>query len=165
MWFQFSVVTPIGVVKLTVQFTYMQGRKFLQERSPLYMTARSSYTELQNITKDLTRSTLPRLPPAPGFEGHDEYMKQADIWKRWIKWEKDDPLVLKDEDASAYRARVVYVYKQALMSMRFLPEIWFDAADFCFQNGMETEGNEFLRQGIDANPESCLLAFKRGDRL
>ena len=129
------------------------------------MTARSSYTELQNITKDLTRSTLPRLPPAPGFEGHDEYMKQADIWKRWIKWEKDDPLVLKDEDASAYRARVVYVYKQALMSMRFLPEIWFDAADFCFQNGMETEGNEFLRQGIDANPESCLLAFKRGDRL
>jgi Pre-mRNA 3''-end processing (cleavage and polyadenylation) factor len=63
------------------------------------------------------------------------------------------------------KARVLYVYKQALMALRFLPEIWFDAAEFCFQNDMETEGNEFLKQGIDANPESCLLAFKRADRL
>lgn len=129
------------------------------------MTARSSYTELQNITRDLNRTTLPRLPPSPGCEGAVEFRQQVEIWKKWIAWEKADPLVLKEEDLPAFKARVLYVYKQALMALRFVPEIWFDAADFCFQNHMETEGNNFLKQGTEANPESCLLAFKLADRL
>jgi cleavage stimulation factor subunit 3 len=143
----------------------LQGRKFLQERSPAYMTARSSYTALQNITRDLNRTTLPRLPPAPGCEGEEEFNQQVDIWRRWIGWEKGDPLVLKEEDPVGFKSRVLYVYKQALMALRFVPDIWFEAADFCFQNDMEAEGNEFLKQGIEANPESCLLAFMRADRL
>jgi len=129
------------------------------------MTARSSYVELQNITRGLRRTTLPILPPALGFDGDVEYKDQLDIWKRWIKWEKDDPLVLKQEDIAAYRARIVFVYRQALMAMRFWPELWFDAADFCFLNELADVGNEFLTQGIAANPESCLLAFKRADRI
>ncbi|KAK2873836.1 mRNA 3'-end-processing protein rna14 [Arthroderma sp. PD_2] len=148
----------MGLNKLT-------GRKFIQDKSPSYMTARSSYTELQNITRDLVRLSLPRLPPAPGYEGDYSFSKQVEIWKRWIQWEKDDPLVLKEEDLAGYKQRTLYVYKQALMALRFVPEIFFDTADFCFQNGMETEGNDFLKQGIEANPESCLLAFKRADRL
>ncbi|EED19907.1 CFIA complex component Rna14, putative [Talaromyces stipitatus ATCC 10500] len=148
----------MGLNKLT-------GRKFLQERSPAYMTARSSYTELQNLTRDLDRTTLPQMPPAPGFAGEAEFQYQVGLWRRWINWEKGDPLVLKEEDISAYRNRVLYAYKQALMALRFVPDIWFEAADFCFQNGMDSEGNDFLNQGIEANPESCLLAFKRADRL
>ena len=129
------------------------------------MSARSSYTELQNITRDLKRTTLPTLPPALGFDGDVEYTKQVEIWKRWIQWEKDDPLVLKQDDLPAYKARVIFVYKQALMALRFWPEMWFDAADFCYRNDLESEGNDFLTQGISANPESCLLAFKRADRI
>lgn len=129
------------------------------------MTARSSYTELQNITRDLIRTSLPRLPPVPGSDGDIEFAQQVDIWKRWIAWEKGDPLVLKDDDLAAFKARVVYVYKQALMALRFLPEIWFEAAEFCFLDDMENDGNDLLKQGIEANPESCLLTFKRADRL
>lgn len=129
------------------------------------MTARGSHVELLNITRGLRRTTLPVLPPAPGFDGDVEYMEQLEIWKRWIQWEKNDPLVLKPDDIAAYRDRVVFVYKQALMAMRFWPELWCDAADFCFLNTLETEGNDFLINGIAANPESCLLAFKRADRL
>ena len=129
------------------------------------MTARSSYTELQNITRDLIRTSLPRLPPVPGTEGDIEFRQQVEIWERWIKWEQGDPLVLKEDDFAAFRTRVVYVYKQALMALRFYPAMWFDAAEFCFLNGIEAEGNEFLKQGMDANPESCLLAFKRADRM
>lgn len=51
------------------------------------------------------------------------------------------------------------------MALRFWPELWCDASEFCFSNEMESEGNEFLAQGIAANPESCLLAFKRADRV
>jgi cleavage stimulation factor subunit 3 len=142
-----------------------QGRKFLQERSPAYMTARTCYTQLQNMTKDLDRTTLPKLPPAFGFEGDTEYMRQVEIWKSWIQWEKDDNLVLKDEDIKAYRDRIIFVYKQALMALQFWPEMWYDAADFCFSCGMDKEGLDFLNQGIAANPESCLLAFKLADQI
>ncbi len=129
------------------------------------MTARSSFTELQNITKDLVRTTLPKLPPALGYEGDVEYAKQLEIWNRWLQWEKNDPLVLKEEDVKAYQERIIYVYKQALMAMRYWPALWFEAAEFCFQNGLDSEGNDFLTQGATANPESCLLAFKHADRI
>lgn len=148
----------MGLNKLT-------GRKFLQERSPAYMTARSSYTELQNITRDLDRVSLPRLPPFPGFAGYDYYCRQVDIWRKWTKWEVDDPLVFKEDEPGEYRSRVLYVYKQALMFLRFFPEMWFEAANFCFENSMENEGIDLLRQGMEANPENCLLAFKLADRI
>lgn len=129
------------------------------------MTARGSYVALQNITRDLNRTTLPRLPPAPGFHGEEEYTKQVGIWKSWVEWEREDQLVLKDEDVDAYKNRVIHVYKQAVMALRFWPQIWYDAAEFCFHNDKESEGNDFLTQGLAANPESCLLAFKRADRI
>lgn len=133
------------------------------------MTARSANTALENITRDLIRSNLPRLPPALGFEGDQHYLQQVELWRRWIKWEQEDPLVLKDEDVKAYRDRVLYVYKQALMALRFWPEMWVEAAEWCFANGIQKEGidlgMDFLTQGISANPESCLLAFKHADRL
>ena len=133
------------------------------------MTARSANTALENITRGLLRTNLPRLPPALGFEGDQEYLQQVELWRRWIKWEQEDPLVLKDEDLQAYKQRVLYVYKQAVMALRFWPEIWVEAAEWCFANGIEKDGKdvgtEFLTQGIAANPESCLLAFKHADRL
>ena len=129
------------------------------------MTARTCYTQLQNLTRDLERTTLPKLPPALGFEGDVEYMKQVEIWKNWIQWEKDDNLVLKEEDLKAYRNRILFVYKQALMALQFWPEMWYDAAEFSFSCGMDKEGLDLLTQGIAANPESCLLAFNLADRI
>ncbi|KAL2072103.1 hypothetical protein VTL71DRAFT_11446 [Oculimacula yallundae] len=141
------------------------GRKFLQEKSPSYMSARSANTALDSITRGLIRTTLPKLPPAPGFEGDQEYLQQVQLWKGWISWEQEDPLVLKDEEPELYKQRVLYTYKQAVMALRFWPEIWVDAADWCFNNGMEKDGDSFLNDGFLANPESCLMAFKKADRL
>lgn len=139
------------------------------EESADYVTARQSYIQVSNITRNLRRITLPSLPPALGFDGDREYAEQLDIWKQWIQWEKEDPLVFlkagTESERQKWRNRVVFVYKQAVMAMRFWPEMWFEAANFCFENEMESVGSEFLMQGIDANPESCLLAFKRADRI
>jgi cleavage stimulation factor subunit 3 len=129
------------------------------------MTARSANTALENITRDLARTSLPRLPPALGFEGHEEYMQQVSLWHKWIVWELEDPLVLKDEDINAFRQRILFAYKQAAMTLRFWPEVFVEAAEWCFINGLDKEGNDFLDQGISANPENCLLAFKKADRL
>ncbi|KAI0165271.1 hypothetical protein GGR52DRAFT_558193 [Hypoxylon sp. FL1284] len=148
----------------------MTGRKFLQERSPSYMTARSANTHLENITRGLQRTTLPRLPPAPGFEGDQEYLEQVRLWKTWIAWEKDDPLVVKSDDLETYRQRILYVYKQALMALYFWPEMWIDAAEWCFENGIVAQdgqdtGIQFLVDGLRANPESALIALKHSDRI
>jgi len=144
---------------------YEKGRKFIQERSPAYMTARSANTALENIISGLLRTTLPRLPPAHGFQGDEEYMYQVGLWKKWIAWEKEDPLVLKADEIDLYKKRVLYVYKQAMMAMRFWPGLWVDAAEWCFSNGFEKEGDDFLNSGIAANPESCLVSFKKADRI
>lgn len=148
----------------------MTGRKFLQERSPSHMTARSANTHLENITRGLKKTTLPRLPPAPGFEGDQEYLEQVRLWKAWITWEKDDPLILQPDDSITYRQRVLQVYKQALMALRFWPELWVDAAEWCFDNNITSEdgqdtGLRFLIDGLEANPESFLLALKHADRI
>jgi cleavage stimulation factor subunit 3 len=100
-----------------------------------------------------------------GFEGDQEYLQQIDLWKKWIAWEQEDPLVLKDDDAATYKQRVLYIYKQALMALRFWPELWVDAAEWCYNNGLDKEGDEFLTDGVAANPESCLVAFKKADRI
>ncbi|KAI1803200.1 hypothetical protein F4811DRAFT_562646 [Daldinia bambusicola] len=148
----------------------MTGRKFIQERSPSYMSARSANTHLENITRGLQRTTLPRLPPAPGFEGDQEYLEQVRLWKTWIAWEKDDPLSLSSDEPNVYRQRVLSVYKQALMALRFWPELWVDAADWCFENNIidrteQDTGLQFLVDGLDANPESSLIALKHADRI
>ncbi|KAH8687146.1 hypothetical protein BGZ60DRAFT_363519 [Tricladium varicosporioides] len=141
------------------------GRKFLQEKSPGYMSARSANTSLENLIRGLSRTTLPKLPPAHGFDGEQEYLHQADLWKKWVAWELDDPLVLKVDENELFKKRVLYVYKQAIMALRFWPEVWVDAAEWCYDNGLDKEGDTFLNDGIAANPESCLIAFKKADRL
>jgi len=129
------------------------------------MTAKTAQIALSHKTNKLNRTTLPRLPPAPGFDGFGEYEEQVRIWKDWIAWEKEDPLVLKEDEPAALKDRILYVYKQAVMSLRFEPQMWVEAADFCFSNDLESDGDDFLKQGIEANPESCLLAFKQADKI
>ncbi|KAI4596998.1 mRNA 3'-end-processing protein rna14 [Pestalotiopsis sp. 9143b] len=146
------------------------GRKFLQERSPSYMSARSANTQLDTIARGLRRSTIPRLPPAPGFEGDVEFNEQVEIWKKWLAWEKDDPLVLRDDEPEVFKSRVIYVYKQALMALRFWPELWVEAAEWCFEQKIQTkdgkdQGLLFLTEGVAANPESSLLALKYADHI
>ncbi|KAH9905865.1 suppressor of forked protein-domain-containing protein [Xylariomycetidae sp. FL2044] len=142
-------------------------KKFLQEKSSAYITARSANTQLEGLMRDLRRTTLPRLPPVPGFEGEQEFMQQVRLWKGWIEWEKTDPLVLKNEDPALLQQRILFAYKQALMALQYWPEMWVDAAEWCFENdikdGDTVLGLQFLIDGADANPESSLLALKHAD--
>ncbi|EAT80567.1 hypothetical protein SNOG_12155 [Parastagonospora nodorum SN15] len=152
--------------KFEMSVNKQTGRKHLQEKSPSYMTARSAINVLDNnITRGVNRTTLPRLPPAPGFDGHDEYSNQVKLWKNWIQWEKSDPLEILIDDKTAYQNRVLHLYNNALMALRFWPELWYEAAEWCFDNGLSAEGDKFLTDGIEANPESSLLAFKKASQV
>ena len=154
------------------------GRKYLSDKSPSYMSAKSANTALENITRGLQRTNLPRLPPAPGFDGDQEYLEQVELWKKWIAWEKSDPLDLADDkdQPGLLQKRILYAYNQALMALRFWPEMWVEAAHWCIEKNVttvennvtkdgNTNGLQFLVRGIEANPESVLLAFKHADLI
>ncbi|KAG0137650.1 hypothetical protein HOY82DRAFT_646835 [Tuber indicum] len=121
--------------------------------------------ELSNLTKDLRRDTISRLLPAPGYEGYQDYIRQVELRKRWILWEMVDPLALAKEDPAGLSMRIIYVFKQPLMALSFCPEIWFDAAGWCFANGTDNQAVDLLNQGMIANPESCPQHFKFVERL
>ncbi|KAF2263505.1 hypothetical protein CC78DRAFT_533930 [Lojkania enalia] len=152
--------------KFEMSLNKVTGRKNLQDNSSRYMTARAAIAVLlEQKTKDLIRTTLPKLPPAPGYDGYKEYQQQIQEWRNWIEYEKSDPLMLKEDHPSALKKRMAYLYRHALMALRFFPEMWYEAAEWSFQNGLEKEGNDFLTQGIEANPESCLLAFRKAHQI
>lgn len=92
-------------------------------------------------------------------------MNQVKLWKQWIQWEKSDPLEVAVDDRALYSKRVLHIYKNALRSLRFWPELWYEAAEWSYENGLSAEGDKFLDDGIIANPESCLLAFKKGNQV
>ncbi|KAL5606799.1 hypothetical protein BROUX41_003179 [Berkeleyomyces rouxiae] len=147
----------------------MNGRKFIQEHSPSYMTAKSACIALESLTRNLNRTSYPRLLPAVGFDGYEEFMEQVNLWNKWIEWEKSDPLVLEEEDNDAFKKRILHVYHQALMALRFWPQLWVDYSDWCFANNIlhvstnTSMGMFILTQGRIANPESVLLALKHAD--
>ncbi|KAF2666956.1 hypothetical protein BT63DRAFT_427369 [Microthyrium microscopicum] len=147
------------------QLNNVTGRKFIQEKSPAYFSAKQSWFQLHRLTAELNRSTIPRLPPQPGFDGDTEYEEQVKMWKAWIEWEKTDPIDLRPDDHAEYMRRILHVYKQATITLRFEPQFWYEAAEFCYNSGKDTEGEAFLKNGIEANPESCLLAFRYADQI
>lgn len=98
-----------------------QAKKFLGERSPQYMTARSALRELKKLSNRLYK---PRVPIQPTWHSPSD-QNHLDAWKAYLAWENSNPLDL--DDAAALQARQQHAHKQAIMHMRFFPEIWWVA--------------------------------------
>ena len=94
------------------------ARKFVAEKSPAYMQARSALRQMRTIMGGLDRNKIPRPPTWSPAE-----RQELDKWKAWIEWEKSNPLILDNENL--VYTRVIYAYKQAMMNMRFYPELWY----------------------------------------
>ena len=46
----------------------------------------------------------------------------VEAWKKYIRKEESNPLLL--DDPKALQARVISAYKKAIAQMQFYPEIW-----------------------------------------
>ncbi|KAI9336838.1 hypothetical protein DFJ73DRAFT_18216 [Zopfochytrium polystomum] len=137
-----------GLNKLT-------AKKLLSEKSSGYMTARTAYREMKNLmaTIDGSAKTWNAVPPS--FNESECTLLEA--WKKFIAWEKSNPLRI--EDASAVAARVVYAFKSALSMLRFFPEIWNDAASYLVELGREEDAIAMLTEATEIMPRSLLLHF------
>lgn len=99
------------------------AQKMIDDRSRDYMNARRVAKEYEALTKGLNRSA-PSVPPSSTIEE----MKQVDLWKKYIHWEKSNPL--RTEDQTLITKRVMFAYEQCLLCLGFHADIWYEAALF-----------------------------------
>lgn len=128
------------------------AKKFLADRSPAYMTARTALREMRNLTDILPH---PVLPPTPDFSNDDRRVVTA--WRNYLKWEADNPLA--SEDESVVAERMAYALRKCMAEMRHFPEMWHYAATYYLTDGKVDEGANFLKAGVAACPKSFLLSF------
>ncbi|XP_071875267.1 protein suppressor of forked-like [Bombus fervidus] len=99
------------------------AKKMAIEHSRDYMNARRVAKELEAVTGGLNRSA-PSIPPT----GHPEEVKQVELWKKYIAWERSNPL--RTEDTSLVTRRVIFAIEQCLLCLGHHPAVWHQAAQF-----------------------------------
>ncbi|XP_005107016.1 cleavage stimulation factor subunit 3 [Aplysia californica] len=103
------------------------AKKMIDDRSREYMSARRVAKEYEVATRGLDKNA-PSVPP------HNSYneLKQVELWKRYIAWEKKNPL--RTEDQSVITKRVMFAYEQCLLCLGHHPDIWIEAASYLDQS-------------------------------
>lgn len=146
-----------GYTKFENDVNVATASKFIAERSTEFMDARSWHTEWNNSTRQLRRDVLPYT-----LQSHRDYItKQLKLWFKWIELEKKNALNLKED--TQVQQRIEYVYKQAISTLPFVPEIWFRYIKFTLGNNDEASLSKCIdaaQQGVVLNPRSFLVAFQ-----
>uniref|UniRef100_T1J5R7 Cleavage stimulation factor subunit 3 n=1 Tax=Strigamia maritima TaxID=126957 RepID=T1J5R7_STRMM len=101
--------------------------KMIADRSRDYMNARRVAKEYEAVTRGLNRNA-PSIPP----QNSPEEAKQVELWKKYIAWEKNNPL--RTEDHAMITKRVMFAYEQCLLCLGHHPDIWYEAALFLEQS-------------------------------
>lgn len=94
-----------------------------EDRGRDYMNARRVTKEYEAVTKGLNRNA-PSIPP----QNNPDESKQVELWKKYIAWEKSNPL--RTEDHATMAKRVMFAYEQCLLCLGHHPDIWVEAAAY-----------------------------------
>lgn len=99
------------------------AEKAIQDRSRDYMNARHVAKVWESTIRGLNRMQ----PPVPPNFSQDE-LRQVEIWRRYVQWERSNPT--KTENQSVIIKRVSYAYKQFLLCFGHHPNIWHEFAAY-----------------------------------
>ncbi|KAH8286718.1 hypothetical protein KR018_003035, partial [Drosophila ironensis] len=142
--YQKAVITPIvGIEQLWKDYISFEqninpiiSEKMSLERSKDYMNARRVAKELEYHTKGLNRN-LPAVPPTLT----KEELKQVELWKRFITYEKSNPL--RTEDTALVTRRVMFATEQCLLVLTHHPAVWHQASQF-----LDTSARVLTEKGV-----------------
>nr|SVE82378.1 EOG090X026K [Daphnia magna]SVE82946.1 EOG090X026K [Daphnia magna] len=129
--YQRGVITPMlnieqlwkDYIAYELAINPMIAEKMQQERSRDYMNARRVAKELEACTRGLNKA-MPSTPPS----NHPEQIKQVELWKKYLAWEKSNPL--RTEDQSLLTKRTMFAFEQCLLCLGHHPHVWYEAALF-----------------------------------
>ncbi|KAL3317779.1 Cleavage stimulation factor subunit 3 [Cichlidogyrus casuarinus] len=176
--YQRAIATPmLGIETLWRDYCLYENsintdiaKKFIEERTSVYSNARRVAKEFEAITKGLSKN-MPSVPPQnTAYE-----VKQVELWKKYIQWEKDNPL--RTEDPIVITKRVMFAYEQCLLCLGHHPDIWYEAASYLEQaskhlsdRGDQEAANQFANEtaamyerGIAVLKDNMMLYFAYAD--
>uniref|UniRef100_A0A224YTP4 Cleavage stimulation factor subunit 3 n=1 Tax=Rhipicephalus zambeziensis TaxID=60191 RepID=A0A224YTP4_9ACAR len=133
--YQRGIINPMmNIEQLWKEYiNYEQGinmliaEKMISDRSREYMNARRVAKEYEAVTRGLNKNS-PSVPP----QGTPEEAKQVELWKKYISWEKSNPL--RTDDHALITKRVMFAYEQCLLCLGHHPDVWYEAALFLEQS-------------------------------
>eukprot|EP00063_Salmo_salar_P008405 XP_013983240.1 PREDICTED: cleavage stimulation factor subunit 3-like [Salmo salar] len=103
------------------------AKKMIEDRSRDYMNARRVAKEYETVMKGLDRNA-PSVPP----QNSPQEAVQVEMWKKYIQWEKSNPL--RTEDQTLITKRVMFAYEQCLLVLGHHPDVWYEAAQYLDQS-------------------------------
>lgn len=103
------------------------AKKMIEDRGRDYMNSRRVSKEYEVVTRGLNRN-LPSVPPT----NTPEEATQVELWKKYITWEKGNPL--RTEDQALITKRVMFAYEQCLLCLAYHPDVWIEAANYLEQS-------------------------------
>ncbi|XP_026086883.1 cleavage stimulation factor subunit 3-like [Carassius auratus] len=103
------------------------AKKMIEDRSRDYMNARRVAKEYETVMKGLDRNA-PSVPP----QNSPQEAQQVEMWKKYIQWEKNNPL--RTEDQTLITKRVMFAYEQCLLVLGHHPDVWYEAAQYLEQS-------------------------------
>ncbi|XP_032594403.1 protein suppressor of forked-like [Drosophila grimshawi] len=157
--YQKVIVTPIVGIELLwkdyIAFEQninpLDAEKVSLERSKDHMNARRVAKELTHLTKGLN-CNLPAVPPTLA----KAETKQIELWKRFIAYEKSNPL--RTEDTALVTHRVMFAIEQCLLVLTHHPAVWHQASKFLETSaGALAEKGDLLAAKIFANECANIL--------
>ncbi|CAH0699571.1 unnamed protein product [Spodoptera exigua] len=167
--YQRAVITPIiGIETLWKDYIAFEqsintiiAERMAMERSREYMNARRVAKELETVTRGLNRN-MPATPPT----ADREEMKQVELWKKYITWERSNPL--RSEDTALVARRVMFAIEQCLLCLAHHPDVWHQAAQFLDHSAklLQEKGisKEMVERVTLLEKKECLFMWLVGKR-
>ncbi|CAF1348875.1 unnamed protein product [Didymodactylos carnosus] len=103
----------------------MLAKKIIEDRSRDYLNVKRVTKELETMTRSIDRNIPCILPPV---QTQTEELKQLQSWKKYIQWEKLNPL--KTDDILLVTKRCMFAYEQCLLCLGYHSDIWYEAGQY-----------------------------------
>jgi len=100
----------------------------IDERSREFLNVKRVTKEFETLARSIDRNVPCILPTST--QSADE-IKQLTAWRKFISWERSNPL--KTEDALLVTRRVVLAYEQCLLCLGYHTDLWYEACAYLEQ--------------------------------
>uniref|UniRef100_F1KXJ8 Cleavage stimulation factor subunit 3 n=1 Tax=Ascaris suum TaxID=6253 RepID=F1KXJ8_ASCSU len=159
--YQRGIVTPmVNIEQLWAEYCSYEksvnstlAEKLIAERNKDYQVAKRISKSLEQITRGLNRQAV-SVPP----RGTAAEMKQLEMWRKYIQWEKTNPSGT--EEYAHFARRVIFAYEQALLCLGYYPDIWYEASLFQQQAAVALAEKGDVKLAAQMNAEVAQL-FER----
>ena len=104
------------------------GKTMIESRSRDFSNAKRLTKEFESLTRPIDRNN-PCLPPNVPLTS--EEIKQLSAWRKFITWERSNPL--KTEDKLLLTRRIQLAYEQSLLCFGYHVDLWFEICSYLEQ--------------------------------